>query len=433
MLVETDEATLIQTCADRGRVVTADQLKRWRQKGLLQRPRQVHVQGRRGSRSVYPEEAVEQAMLVDELLRNRRRSFDDALIELWRRGSWVDRGPVRRALVRPLEQMGQAWSELLAQAHGDPSEAADLAVARFTLRDASSVTKLMVRRLGGPRSGARELQDVWFFFSLAFDGDQEGIEDEPGTPLEHAVATATGSQRARHDRVLDGRPWLVEVISATGVVHELKRAGALDVPGMASRLANASEVELDQARNDVLLFTDGLATIARGMEAMFGFDFAGLGSLVALASDSKEGFPFLIYTMLVLRHVLGDEPFEQIGKMVGENQERFAAIAAIEEAIPGMASALQQDASGVERLPAQKREELRARLEALFARDPRTRVGFRLTADVRVEERRLGHPRPRTAFGRSCKRRRIVVPMRAGTSEWLRLAAQRRSITTMSQ
>jgi len=371
MPLETDEATLIQTCADGDCVVTADQLKRWRQKGLLQRPRQVHMQGQRGSRSVYPEEAVEQAMLVDELLRNRRRSFDDALIELWRRGSWVDRGALLRALVRPLEQMGKAWSELLAEAHDDPNEAADLAVARFTLRDASSMTKLMVKRLGGPRSGARELRDVvWFFFLLAFDGEQEGVEDGPGTRLEHVVATATGSQRARQDRVLDGRPWLVEVISATGVVHELKRAGALDVPGMASRLSNASEAELDQARDDVLLFTDGLAAIAHGMEAMFGLDFAGLGSLVALASDSKEGFPFLIYTMLVLRHVLGEDPFEQIGEMVGENQERFAAIAAIEKAIPGMAAALQQDASGTERLPGQKREELRVRLEALFARDP---------------------------------------------------------------
>lgn len=365
-----DESTLIATCEQRGVVVTREQLKRWRVAGVLPRPRQEHALGVRGSKSWYPREAVEQALIICELLQMRRRSLDDVCIELWRRGMLVDRDALRRTLARPLQQMADEWTVLLGEAGGDGTEAADQAMRRFGFRDASSMTKLMLQRLGGPRSGAASMRDVvWFFFLRGFRGDEEGVDSGPGSHLETAVAAATGVARSQEDGILDHDPWLPPGISATDVVTQLGDSGAFDIPRMAVRIREASDADLDRARDDVLLFT-GLATITAWVQAMYGADVAGLASVDAMASDAVTGLPLLINTMLVLRDVLGDDPFNRIGEVVAHNLRRYEAIMAIEAAMPGSAALIAGGEKVIAELPDEKRQALQRGLADLFSRRP---------------------------------------------------------------
>jgi hypothetical protein len=367
---EIHEAAVIEACAARRCAVTPDQLKRWRRCGLLPRPRQEHVRGLRGSQSWYPAEVVDQVVLIEALLRNRRRSLDDVRLELWRRGMWADRALVRKALVTPLSRMAQDWAALLFEAGGEPAEAADLAMQRFGFRDPSATTKLMWQRLGASRSGAIDMRNVvWFFFLHGFGADQDGVDSELGSVLEVAVAVATGVAQAREDDISGAGTWLPATTSATGFVVELRDAGAFDIPRMAETIASTTDAHLDRALADVLLFID-LATIATGIEAMFGTDIAGVGSLRALRTDAMDYLPFIINTMLVLRRVLGDEPFEQVERLIGDERDRYSAIVTIEEAIPGAAAILVADGRGIVDTPDGEREALRIRLAALFEQRP---------------------------------------------------------------
>jgi hypothetical protein len=313
---------------------------------------------------------VDQVVLIDALLRNRRRSFDDVRLELWRRGMWVDRALVRKALATPFERMAQEWAALLLEAGGEPAEAADLAIQRFSFRDPSATTKLMWERLGASRSGTVDMRNVvWFFFLNGFGAEQDGIETRLGSVLEFAVAAATGVAQAREDDISGAGTWLPALTSATSFVVELRDAGAFDIPRIAEAIASTADADLDRALADVRLFID-VATIATGIEAMFGTDIAGLGSLRALRTDAMDYLPFIINTMLVLRRVLGDEPFDQIERLVGGERDRYSAIVTIEEAIPGTAALLAADGRRLADMPDHEREELQDRLAALFQQKP---------------------------------------------------------------
>ncbi len=88
-----------------GHLVSSSQLKRLRLGGLLQRPVQTHQSGRRGSVTLYPEEAVEQLVGVLEIRRDRRQKPFDAIRFLaWEKGLWVEHRQIRNTIARYLRQ-----------------------------------------------------------------------------------------------------------------------------------------------------------------------------------------------------------------------------------------------------------------------------------------------------------------------------------------
>jgi hypothetical protein len=230
MVGEIDEAMLLAACKSGGRRVTQSQLKRWRGAGLVQRPRQEHPRGRRGSVSWYPEAAVEQALAVAELLGDERRRNDWVLVQLWWRGMWIDEAVLRARLVEHFDAVSRD-ARKLAATHEDPLDAADAAVRGMQWRDPTPINDAMLERLGGRRRGRRPLEDImWFFFVLAFGGDYEPEPEADGTSvLEEKAARATGMDRAKRDVGPTREAWLANDTTALGVVRELHRAGALDV------------------------------------------------------------------------------------------------------------------------------------------------------------------------------------------------------------
>jgi hypothetical protein len=112
------------------------------------------------------------------------------------------------------------------------------------------------------------------------------------------------------------------------------------------------------------------------MQAMYGADVAGLASVGAMASDAIDALPLLINTMLVLREILGDDPFEQIEELVADNLQRYQAIMELENAIPGSAAVIAGGEQAIAQLCDEEREALRHGLAELFSRRPELAAKF---------------------------------------------------------
>jgi hypothetical protein len=337
MAREIDEATLLLRCEAGGRSISRAQLKRWRRAGVLQRARQEHLLGARGSISWSPEEAVEQALTVATLLADGRRKTEWVLVQLWWRGMWVDRAALRVCLIDHFDPISRD-ARTLAESYDDPADAADAAVRAVDWGELSEIVALMLARLGGRRRGRRALEDImWFVFLLAFGGEYEPAPPSDGSPgLEEVTAQATGIDSAKRDAGPLGTPWLAQDIAGLGFVRDLRRAGALKVMDLAAPIRDASDDDLDRARDDARMFSGELATIAAAAQLMLGDDVGGLGSLTAMAAAVHEDAYILIYAMLVLRRALGDAPFNAIRELTQQEGPRAGAIVELATAVPGV-------------------------------------------------------------------------------------------------
>jgi hypothetical protein len=126
---------LIAALARREIQVSDTQLERWRQAGLLQTPVR-HGRGRgRGSTSVYPAEAVDQAAELAGLVR-RGRPVERVALMLFGRGRWVRDDALRDAYRHELESLANGFEA--RSLPGDPLASAEVIVDeldKLTKRD----------------------------------------------------------------------------------------------------------------------------------------------------------------------------------------------------------------------------------------------------------------------------------------------------------
>lgn len=81
-------------------------LKRWRKAGLVPDPEQQRIPGQRGSTSVYPEQAFEQALVVARLVK-RHRDLDKVGFLLFLGGYAVEVEALRRIFLEGIDFIGQ--------------------------------------------------------------------------------------------------------------------------------------------------------------------------------------------------------------------------------------------------------------------------------------------------------------------------------------
>jgi hypothetical protein len=114
---------LIAELAAVGVEVGPRQLERWRQHGLLATVR--HGRGRgRGSQSCYPDGTVDLVTELVELLA-RRRSLNDAVLVLFRRGRPLSTAVIRRAYLDYLAAAQKEFARMFARA-GEPNALAQV-------------------------------------------------------------------------------------------------------------------------------------------------------------------------------------------------------------------------------------------------------------------------------------------------------------------
>ncbi len=273
--------------------------------------------------------------------------LNDLVVAAWWAGHWVQRGALRRALTERLNRISAQARAVRAQ-HPDPFAAADVIVRATSLRDPSPALALMRRRLPGGRGDLREL--LWLFCVLGLGGEHEWEPDEEDADndapaLETLLEQAAGLDRAKREGLAGNEPWLPTGVRARDAVLELRDAGAFELEDFARPVRDATDAQLDQAREDARLFSEPLATIGQVIESLVGQDVAGIGSLAALAVQDASDRAGMTRTMLVLRRAAGDEAFARIGQTVKEHYAVFTAIQQLRAALPEHAHLLRLDLS----------------------------------------------------------------------------------------
>jgi hypothetical protein len=137
-------------------------------------------------------------------------------------------------------------------------------------------------------------------------------------------------------------PWLPADFDLPRLMAELKDAGGFDLNDPARPIREASLEQLEQAREDALLFSRSLAMIGKVIEGLLEPDAGGMGSLSALAASTSSARSLLVRSVLILRPLAGDAAFEAIKQLVGSAQDRYSAISEL-PALPQHSEVLRID------------------------------------------------------------------------------------------
>lgn len=141
---EVTSEDLIEAATRAGFQVGSGRLKRLRQEGLLPKPRQEHIAGLRGSRSLYAAVCINQLLAVCRVAR-AHRNMDLVRFAVWWEGQWVEFSALRRSLV-VLIQSEVSQVEGLASRYPNSEDAAD-AVASHALKSRHPFIRLLRDRL----------------------------------------------------------------------------------------------------------------------------------------------------------------------------------------------------------------------------------------------------------------------------------------------
>lgn len=278
------ESELLQGVRDAGEDVSARQLRRWRDKGLVPRAQRIDT-GRGGSRYCYEDWVADHVVSVASALR-RTRSLDEVAVTLWWDGRWIDRDALRAALLQPLVAL-QSQARELIELHGDA-----FAVAETLAQQAEQQAAHTGRGWGfiGQRLGRRpedRTRVLHAMLLLAF-GEEPAwtIIDDAETPLEDLFERASGLDRARQELTANGEPWPTEITDIQQQYSELVDAGFISLPDASSPIEAASDAALDTARDIARGLTDLAAEVVAQHEGTHGPDAAGLGSLAGSATPT---------------------------------------------------------------------------------------------------------------------------------------------------
>jgi hypothetical protein len=214
--------------------VSATQLERWRQAGVLQAP-VWHGLGRgRGSVSEYPPEAVEQAAELAGLVR-RGRPMETVALMMFGRGRWVREDMLRDAYRRELDDLTRMIDRRAVS--DDPLGIAEAIVdeleRRFTQRD---------KRM---RRWRRQLHDTWHA-EVANTAMQEARRNGRSTETKNDLARAHEQHESPENMFRSALIALMHIVQ-TGEPHaEDALAELLDAAGVTTMVQDQSGLDRDE-------------------------------------------------------------------------------------------------------------------------------------------------------------------------------------------
>jgi hypothetical protein len=275
------------------------QLKRLRRAGALQPGRQTHVADTRGSVTLYPRAVGEQLRRIAELRREDRR-LEEMVFELWWEERWVDRAGLRNALASLLDKAGIGLTRDVRRRHrqvDSPADGiydrADEAVGKApTVASRQPVVRHLRDHL--PPEHGNDLDTVVYpLVLLLFGHDPVWTNRRDGDPdPNQLVRAATGYARAACDTYeLDGQrlgPLVPPTDAIADAFQPLMDAGVLPISNLTAILAEASDAQLDQARDDIRRLIEPLARFARVSGEVLEPGAFGLGLFAALPMDAAS-------------------------------------------------------------------------------------------------------------------------------------------------
>lgn len=196
-------------------------------------------------------------------------------------------------MIEPLARL----AEEVRQARGgeqDPYEAADRLMAGMKDEgQPSDALVLMRQRLNGPADVANVL---WTLLVIGLGGkapweQEDRSAPDPAPSALQLLATAAGVDRAMSDDTVGNGPWLPADFDLVAFMAGLRDAGGFDLNDPTRPIREATREQLEQAREDAILFSRPLAMIGRVLEGMLEPDAAGMGSLRAFTASTGSPVP----------------------------------------------------------------------------------------------------------------------------------------------
>jgi len=288
--IESDD--LLQAAAAAGHPVSERLLEEFRSRaqGLLPHPQRGPNRGRKPV-WLYPPGAERQLV---SLMRWREHTKDRNVLRvlLWLDGFPIATSAVRESVSASLTTMTQTLErELEAEASRrelDPASDREAALnsiaSTLAARRGPNALPRTVRVTASERTKAVELTLRLFAFGETLDTTEEEAE---------TVERVLGVSPGRRQRVDGDGPWLV------GPAQDLfDAAQVISVPRMAETLVDATDAELESARQLVAMLFRFLPLVARMIGAVFGNDnYAGMERVGHL--DDHPEFVMLLVPMVV--------------------------------------------------------------------------------------------------------------------------------------
>lgn len=261
---------LIVTAAAHGHRITPVMLKKWRDAGLLARPRQRGL-GRpgqqdedikRGSDALYPPgTSVQLLRLLAIRAEGRRFKPERALWRLWWEGFPIEDSRIRPLLDRDLQTLDAWWKTWQGLSPDDRIEQS------MPLDRLPEPFRSIRERIGRP--GMEWLTSVLTRIATGeFSSWEDAIERD-------AVLRGLGFDRAKQDRIGRAEPWLRGMLDE----HLRKLAMIVRPDQLRDTLQRTSDDDLRHARDELQVFLGLLYTVQLTAESTLGRGAMGLGWL----------------------------------------------------------------------------------------------------------------------------------------------------------
>jgi hypothetical protein len=280
---ELDSSALLKAASDAGTTTSDRMLETYRSQNLLPRPRRAGYRGRTPV-WLYPPGTDRQLVC---LLRWRSQTKDPDVLRvlLWLDGFPIEAADVRDALARHVERMSQFIEQALS------AEARKLGLSPedpdARSRAIDHLARAMAAKRGGtpiPRRSRVRADDRAHAVALLIRvfGLGETVQGTPaeGDTVERVLGIAPNGRR---HTIAGAGPWL------TGPPEELfSAAGIVALPRLHAAIADATDSDLETARQTVVALFRYLPLAVRMISVIFGKDdYAGLASMEQIATQPE--------------------------------------------------------------------------------------------------------------------------------------------------
>jgi hypothetical protein len=321
----------------------------------------------RGSRSLYPPEAVDQLVAVHRLdeASGQRWTFAGMRLQLWLQGYPIPLERVKQDLRELLHLSLETLYKLVGidpctQLRDTLKVAERLARLAWPHLQRGDLGQFLRHRLANPSDMhaylVTELQ-LLLGGMPAYGAGEDYVDLDDGTAeksLEAIFIDAHGLERAQTDSFGSVKPWLPRNITATLI--DLARQRVLSLSSMRQALEDATPTALEQARQDRETFFVHLFTLTRGFEAAFGENAFGFGvfRFIEEMVSQPDGvmLALQIVGMLVIRRTSYGENVDQVAASIRALLPILARVealrTALEHEIPEIAAAMRPDPDPVD-------------------------------------------------------------------------------------
>jgi hypothetical protein len=237
-------------------------------------------------------------LLVRRLHEDERR-FDPLRVLVWWNSGWVDPELLRRSIERRLEQAGLRDVRQLLDRYPDPIDAADHLLDQLRgSKSRSPIVRLLQRNL-------RDREERWevaahLMLQIALGGEPiwDEVNVDRGEPDQtEQLQIAGGFEHARTATVtMNGNtlgPLLPVQTPLPEMVERFTQGGLFPVTTWPDLVNEATDRELDQARDDTRALIEPLVTLASALEALAAKGGLGLSMLTRLKRAINDDFEFL--------------------------------------------------------------------------------------------------------------------------------------------